>query len=152
VIIFLDLDGVIYDNKIPLHRYNEPSIFDEVELIEGAVQFVKQLQKIAPVIVLSKTFCDELHDIHEESKIRRVNDNLGIRYDNIIILPPKVNKNIFAYHNHILIDDYGKNCTDWIKAGGRAIQFNEHKKKDHVCCLTYEDTINTIRNMIDTIG
>ncbi len=145
MIIFLDLDGVVYDNKIPLHRYNEPDIFKNVGLLDGAKEFVKELKSIAPVIVISKTFTEELHHIHEKDKLTRIRHDFHIHYTNAIILPPRINKNIFSAHSHILIDDYGKNCIDWQKAGGISIQFAEEKKKDHLTAFSYDDVIRKCR-------
>lgn len=141
--IFLDLDGVIHKPK-PMKEYNNKNVFSTVECYEGAKLFVKELQKLGEVIVISKCFVpfdDERYSKQHFDKVSK-SRQLGLPY---IILPSDIDKNMFCNNGDILIDDYGANCESWENAGGISIQFNEVKNKPWLTAKDYANVLQKIK-------
>ncbi len=147
VVIFLDLDGVIHA-PMPLSKYEEPTVFSEVELLhEDTINFITLLRKQGNVKALSKTFYPMEHPYHyqqEKDKTRKCLA-LGFKMEDIIIMPSDSDKAIFSQVAHILIDDYGQNCQKWQTGGGIAIQYNEHKNKGWVTARCYNEVLHKVK-------
>lgn len=144
--IFLDLDGVIHKSK-SVEEYNDKDVFSTVECYEGAKEFVKELQKLGEVIIISKCFVPFEDDRYSKQHFDKVSKSrqLGLPYHNIIVLPADIDKNRFCNDGDILIDDYGKNCESWENAGGISIQFNETNHKPWLTAKDYDNVLQKIK-------
>lgn len=144
--IFLDLDGVIHKSK-PVEEYSDKNVFSTVEEFNGAKEFVKELQKLGEVMVISKCFVPFDDDRYSKQHFDKVSRSrqLGLPYHNIIILPSDIDKNMFCNNGDILVDDYGANCQSWENAGGISIQFNEVKSKSWLTAKDYDNVLQKIK-------
>lgn len=145
--IYLDLDGVIH-RTLPLEKYEDERCFSRVATYEYATHFIKKLNKLGKVKVLSKAFFPTNHAKFANQKQDKINKclELGFNLEDIIILGSEVDKNIYS-KDSILIDDYGHNCKLW-STEGTAIQFREHKQKDWATATDWKLAIKKIRQLL----
>lgn len=145
--INIDVDGVLYPS-LPLEEYSEIGCFTKYQPLDGAVEFVEELRKIAnendTVIRFVTKTCSEsqhLHLEHEVEKVKWLSKFMGAHIDEICVLKSDEHKH--KYYSGILIDDYGKNCELWENdcVNNIAIQFGESKEKDWRVAVDYAKAI-----------
>ena len=155
--IFIDMDGVIAVSQ-PVENYSQKGIFKRLPPISGSHYFLATLRNIAHVkgaklVALTKTFNGGKHEEDKVDKIFWIKFYFPEIFDDVIVLDPSENKGMYVEQpEDILVDDYGKNCLDWVRSGGIAIQQFEHKdKKNYLTSDSYAMTINLI-NQIFQLG
>ena len=136
--LYLDLDGVMadFDGAFPAvfgldhrsladeemwARINcHASFFRDLPLMPGALEFYDSIMHLNPTIL---TACPKTNYAHVAGQKRAwVQHHLG---RDVTVLPVLggYNKPLFMHSpGDILIDDWGKNCDAWRKAGGVAIK------------------------------
>lgn len=141
--IFVDLDGVVFDfdthfercfgfpcaggipdeilwDKIDNHK---GEFFYELPLMKGAEDALRELESLdLPIYFLTKT---PKHDFERCAlqKIRAVREKYTT--DHLVIPVTHTKANYIQRQGDILIDDFAKNITPWILAGGHGILFKD---------------------------
>ncbi|MFG1401987.1 5' nucleotidase, NT5C type [Xanthobacter sediminis] len=135
--LYLDLGGVMadFDAHFPAtfgldHRgladdamweriNSHPSYFRDMPLMSGALEFFREIEHLAPVIL---TACPKSAYAHTAKQKRAwVREHLG---EDVVVLPVMGgrNKPLFMHQvGDILIDDFRRNTEAWEASGGRAI-------------------------------
>ncbi len=140
--LFVDLDDTLVDLSGPLNEYF--GVKSHSELLskysrediefwfkEQDVEFwanLKWMPDYSPLWYFIKRFQPIVISVTHNfpgalpGKIRWIVENLGPIYAQQAILLDKPEKGKYATKNGILIDDYQKNCDDWVSHGGIAIK------------------------------
>lgn len=152
--IFVDMDGVLTNFELAYYNTfghwakeqpskNEfwrlvdsvPDFYYHLPLMDGAVEFFQDIEWLNPFVL---TACSTKNFVNCANDKRRViRENFS---KNAFFIPMISGENKFCYmHNKgdILIDDYGRNCDAWEKAGGLAIQ--------------HDGNFNRTRNMLELL-
>lgn len=137
--IFLDIDGVLADFRKQCENYDcikgtivnwdivnsaGTKFWEEIEWSAEGKQFFKWIKQI----------CDEENiDLFiltavkgTDAKTGRFNwikKHIGLDRHHIIIVNSGKEKAYYAEPTALLIDDFSKNCSAFINAGGQAVQF-----------------------------
>lgn len=137
--IFVDMDGVLTDfetayfnafghwaKEAPSKNHfwklvdSVPDFYYHLPLFDGAVEFFQDIEWLNPTVL---TACSSKNFVQCALDKRRViRENFS---PNAFFIPMISGENKFCYMHapgDVLIDDYGRNCENWEKAGGIAIQ------------------------------
>lgn len=137
--IFLDVDGVIADFRKQCENHScikgnvvdweviksiGSKFWEDIEWTSEGKGFFNWLKKICAQEDIELFILTAVHD--QEAKIGRLNwlkKNVGLDKHHLIIVNTGKEKTYYAQANTLLIDDFGKNCDQFIAAGGQAIKF-----------------------------
>lgn len=151
--IYVDIDGVLAVSQ-PIAKYTTKGIFKRLPAITGSHYFLDVLKSIAhingsEIIALTKTFTPDLHEEQTADKIFWIDFNFANIFDDVICVHPSKSKTEVLKSCDILIDDYGKNCREWISAGGIAIQmFEDKSKKEFITVSTYGECLAIVNQIL----
>ena len=136
--LYVDLDGVMadFDGAFPSvfgldhraladeemwgHINSHASFFRDLPPMAGAIEFFRSIEHLNPVIL---TACPKSNYAHVAAQKRAwVREHLS---QTCLVLPVMGgrHKPLFMHQaGDVLIDDFGKNCEAWSKAGGVAVK------------------------------
>lgn len=138
--VFLDIDGVLADFRGQCEKLNCISgtkvdwsivhangteFWENIEWINESKPFYSWLKKICTEENIELYILTAVHSIN--GKIGRMNwlkSNLGLDKHHLLIVNFGKEKAYYAEPTSVLIDDYKKNCDQFIEAGGQAIKFD----------------------------
>jgi hypothetical protein len=99
-----------------------PNFWENLTFTDDGKKIWNFVKKYKPNILSA---CGSLAKNCKQGKINWLKTHLGLSNLGEIHLVPRSGKKNFAKHNNkktVLIDDYDKNCTEYMMAGGIAIQ------------------------------
>jgi len=146
-IIFVDSDGVCADFESFYHEafeHRHDSVTDEqmwkninahgkffssLPMFEGTKEFIEKWRKTHEVVIL--TACPKSN--YQTAAVQKRDWFKQYIADDIMVLPMLGGKNKVLFmqkKGDVLIDDYEKNITPWIDAGGLGIVHKDWKTTD----------------------
>lgn len=179
--IFLDLDGVIFDfttAAFKAHKFefsgNFPELDDDIDFCISQLigvtkhKFWEEIDKLgskfwsgleaydhtSELIKVIKEY-DEFTILSAPSsspacvkgKVQAMQRLFGYHFKDYILAPKKHKEKLAYYPNAVLIDDTPLNCNNFIKRGGKAILFPEHRNKNrHI-----KDKVGYVREELEKI-
>lgn len=132
----------------------EPNLFANLSPLKGAKEFIEWLSTTGePFAILTSSATDHHDfDIVKESKIFFFEKHFGLSADKVIVVESSYDKAKYAENGAMLVDDFGRNCQEWLLGGGCAIQVATDKPdfdqlKDAIS-LYLEDQLSLDDNII----
>lgn len=137
--IFLDVDGVLADFRKQCENHNcikgtkvnwdvirsaGSKFWEDIEWTSEGKEFFNWVKKVCDQEDIELFILTAVKD--SDGKIGRLNwlkKNIGLDKHHLIIVNTGKEKTYYAQPDSLLIDDFGKNCDQFIEAGGQAIKF-----------------------------
>lgn len=148
--IYLDSDGVFADwrgyvsehhlrdmsfedfNRLPEERrrammrkiyQNDPNLFYNLKPIAGTERILEAVEKTGEcwAILTSGSEDHPDHELVTKSKELFFEKHFGLPKDRIIVTASSKEKQQYSGKGKLLIDDYRRNCNEWVLYGGSAI-------------------------------
>lgn len=132
----------------------EPNLFANLPPIEGAREFLEWLSTTGEPFAILTSAASDHHDfdIVKESKLFFFDKHFGLPPDKIIVVETSSDKAQYAEGGAMLVDDYGRNCHEWLLAGGCTIQVAtdkpDFKQLKDALTLYLEDQLSLDDNVI----
>lgn len=147
--IFVDSDGVcadfdafyeaefghttksVHDDEMWKNINAHGNFFSQLPLIDGTLEFIERFKKTHDIVIL--TACPK-SDYQRAALQKKAWFKTVVNHD-LMVLPVLGGKNKFLFMQKpgdVLIDDYGKNITPWIEAGGFGVVHKDWKSTTEV--------------------
>ena len=150
--VYIDIDGVLANFRAQCEKYNcingtkvdwqivkmhSPEFWEEIDWIDGGKEFYSWLRNLCNEEDLELYACTVVN--FSDGKIGRMNwikKQLGLDRHHIIIVNHGNEKAFYSEQNAVLIDDFKKNCDEFLKYGGQVIRFTSYiKTKDELLTM-----------------
>lgn len=126
----------------------DPDLFYKLSPISEASAIIETLEKLCDswAILTSGSEDHFDHQLVVESKQRWFLKHFGVPSDKVIVTENSGQKAAYASRGNLLVDDYGRNCREWVLQGGGAIWVRTEQPNIPAICSQceafYEDPIN----------
>ncbi|QVW55224.1 hypothetical protein pEaSNUABM29_00184 [Erwinia phage pEa_SNUABM_29] len=122
----------------------DPDLFYKLEPIEGVQRILETVDRLCDswAILTSGSEDHYDHQLVVDSKQRWFLKHFGVPADKVIVTENSGQKASYASRGNLLVDDYGRNCREWILQGGGAIWSRTEEPKIEAICLQCEAFYN----------
>ena len=131
----------------------DPDLFYKLEPIEGMERVLETVDRLCDSWAILTSGSEDHYDHQRvvESKQRWYLKHYGVPADKVIVTENSAAKKAYAGRGNLLVDDYGRNCREWVLQGGAAIWVRTEEPCIESICRQCESFYNDPINQSGTI-